>query len=203
MTETRLPQSSDRWNHNIHYHQVIVDAIPPGARRALDVGCGEGTLTRQLRRLIPEVVGIDEDHASIAAARAHPDASDIQYIQGDALTHEFEPTSFDLITAVASLHHMGAEPGFLRLSSLLCPGGVLAVIGLARSSPIDWPLDLAAIVPNWLRQRRAQYWQHPSPVAWTAPESYASMRRIAARVLPGARLRRRLYWRYTLVWVKP
>lgn len=177
-----MARSSDRWNHNIHYHRVILDAIPPGCRRALDVGCGEGTLTRELRELVPEVVGIDTDHASIAAARAHPDANDIQYLECDALAYDFEPSSFDLITAVASLHHMQAERALVSLRSLLRPGGVLAVIGLARSSPSDWLLDIAAIVPNRLRRLRLQYWQHPSPVVWPPPESYASMRRIAARV---------------------
>jgi SAM-dependent methyltransferase len=138
-----MPRPEDRWNHNIHYHRVILDAIPSGCRRALDVGCGEGTLTRQLRALIPDVVGIDEDLASIAAARAHPDGSEIQYIEADALAHEFEPASCDLITAVASLHHMPAEGALIRFSGLLRPAGVLAAIGLARSSPIDWLLDLA------------------------------------------------------------
>ena len=177
--------------------------IPPGCRRALDVGCGEGALTRKLRRQLPEVVGIDKDPASIAAARAHPNAGDIRYIEGDALSFAFEPTSFDAITAVASLHHMDTEPALIHLTGLLRPGGVLAVIGLACSSPSDWLLDVAAIIPNHVRRRRADYWQHPSPTVWPPPESYQSMRQITARVLPDARFQRRLYWRYTLVWIKP
>jgi 2-polyprenyl-3-methyl-5-hydroxy-6-metoxy-1,4-benzoquinol methylase len=61
----------DRWNHNIHYHRVILDAIPSSCQRALDIGCGDGDLTRQLRALIPDVIGIDHDQASIAAARRY------------------------------------------------------------------------------------------------------------------------------------
>jgi len=38
----------DRWNHNIHLHRVVLDAVPSGAKRALDVGCGEGMLSRDL-----------------------------------------------------------------------------------------------------------------------------------------------------------
>jgi 2-polyprenyl-3-methyl-5-hydroxy-6-metoxy-1,4-benzoquinol methylase len=34
----------DRWNHNIHYHPVVLDALPPDCERVLDVGCGEGLL---------------------------------------------------------------------------------------------------------------------------------------------------------------
>jgi SAM-dependent methyltransferase len=190
-------------NHNTRYHRVIFEAVPPGCRRALDVGCGEGTLTRQLRWLVPEVVGIDSDQASIVTAQAHAGAGDIRYVNDDVLTHPFEPASFDLLTAVASLHHMDAEPGLARLGSLLRPGGLLAVIGLARSSLVDLPTDVAAIVANRLHRLYAAYWQHPSPTMWPPPESYKSMRQIAARVLPGARFQRRLYWRYTLVWIRP
>jgi SAM-dependent methyltransferase len=197
------PRVSACWNHNTHYHRVILHHIPSDCRRVLDVGCGEGTLTRELRRLVPVVVGIDCDPASIAAARADPGAGDIRYLEGDALTYRFEPGSFDLVTAVASLHHMDAETALARFAGLLRPGGVLALIGLARSSLGGLPIDIAAIVPNRLRRLRTPYWQHPSPTVCPPPESYASMRRIAARVLPGARFQRRLYWRYTLVWEKP
>jgi hypothetical protein len=31
-----------QWNHNVHYHRVIFEAIPPLCDRALDVGCGTG-----------------------------------------------------------------------------------------------------------------------------------------------------------------
>jgi SAM-dependent methyltransferase len=198
-----MGKSAQRWNHNIHYHRVILEAIPSDCRRALDVGCGEGTLTRELRRLIPEVVGIDLDAGSIGSARAHPEAGDITYIEGDALVFDFEHESFDFITAVASLHQMGTEATLTRLTTLLRLGGVLAVVGLARPSLSDRPLELAAIIPHHLRRLRSGYWDHPSPIVWPPSESYAFIRSIAGDALPGARIRRRLYWRYTLVWVKP
>ena len=46
-----------QWNHNTHYHRLILEAIPPGCQRVLDVGCGEGMLARQLAHLVPHVVG--------------------------------------------------------------------------------------------------------------------------------------------------
>lgn len=198
-----MRESSVRWNHNTHYHPVILDAVPPGCRRALDIGCGEGTLTRELRRIVPEVVGIDNDHASIAAAQTNPDARDVHYVEGDVLTYRFEPASLDLITAVASLHHMDAEATLVRIGRLLRSAGVLAVIGLARSWRAALAIDVATIIPNGIRLLRVGYCEHPSPIVWPPPESYTSMRRIAARVLPDAQFQRRLYWRYTLVWIKP
>jgi hypothetical protein len=38
----------DGWNHNSHYHDLLLAAVPPGCRRALDVGCGLGTFARKL-----------------------------------------------------------------------------------------------------------------------------------------------------------
>jgi len=43
---------------------------------------------------------------------------------------------------------------------------------------------------------------YQSPVR-PAPLTYRDTRRLAARLLPGARFRRRLYWRYSLIWAKP
>jgi len=39
------------WNHNIHYHPMILGALGSGRDRVLDVGCGEGILARELLRV--------------------------------------------------------------------------------------------------------------------------------------------------------
>jgi len=114
---------------------VIVGTIAADCRSALDVGCGQGTLTRRLRQLVPEVAGIDRDARSIdlARARAAEQFPDISYTHGDFLTEPIAPERVDLITAVASLHHMDAETALARMAAALRPGGKLVVIGLARA----------------------------------------------------------------------
>ncbi|MFG3437028.1 class I SAM-dependent methyltransferase [Nonomuraea sp. NPDC047897] len=191
-----------RWNHNIHYHRRILDAVPRDARRALDVGCGEGMLARELRRTVPHVTGIDLDAPSIDEAREHPD--DVHYIVGDFLTHPFEPASFDVITSVATLHHLDAAAGLARMRDLLRPGGVLAVVGLARSvMPDDLPRDLAGAVAGTLHRAVKGHWRHPSPTVWPPPLTYTQMRALAAELLPGSEYRRHLLLRYTILWRKP
>jgi SAM-dependent methyltransferase len=201
---------SGRWNHNVHYHRVVLEAVPPGCARALDVGCGQGALTRALRQVVPQVTGIDRDQRSIDIARAHPAADGIGYVLGDFLDAPFRPGSLDLVTAIASLHHMDAEAAFRAMSDLLRPGGVLAVIGLARGlSPADLYLQPAAVIGHRVHQAAAPRASarpaggYQSPIVWPPPLTYGGTRRLAQRVLPGARFRRRVYWRYSLVWTKP
>lgn len=192
-----------RWNHNIHHHALLLAAAPPGARRALDVGCGDGLLTRRLRERVEAVAGLDMDAVSLALARAHPGARDIGYVVGDILRPPFPPASFDLVTAVATLHHLEARAGLRRLRELVRPGGVLAVVGLARSGPADLPLDLAAAAASRLLRLRRGWHDPPSPQCWPPPETFAAMRRIVGEELPGAVFRRRLLWRYTVLWRSP
>ena len=193
-----------RWNHNIHYHPVILNAVPEGARRALDVGCGDGTLARQLRDVVPEVVAIDLDPPSIELARAAPSHADIDYLLGDFLAHPFGPASFDLVASVAALHHMDAAAALARMRELLRPGGTLAIVGLARSVyPIDLPIDVAGAVAHRGHLLTKRYWRHPSPIVWPPVETFAGMRRLAAELLPGARYQRHLLWRYSVTWTRP
>jgi 2-polyprenyl-3-methyl-5-hydroxy-6-metoxy-1,4-benzoquinol methylase len=206
----------ERWNHNIHYHPLILAAVPAGCARALDVGCGEGVLARELSRLSTRVVAIDRDQQSIALARrrgasteaeaeAEAEAEEsIEYVCGDFLDYGLEPASFDFVASVATLHHMDAAAGLDRMRQLLRPGGTLAVVGCARSDlPADLPFEAAGALAHRLLVRTRTYWQHSAPGVWPPPETYAAMRRIARRELPGVRYRRHALWRYSLTWTKP
>jgi 2-polyprenyl-3-methyl-5-hydroxy-6-metoxy-1,4-benzoquinol methylase len=195
---------ADRWNHNIHYHAALLAAVPPSAQNALDVGCGEGMLTRRLAETVPRVVGIDSDRASIEAATAASAPDAIDYVCDDFLAHAFEPQSFDFIASVATLHHMDASVALTRMAGLLRPGGVLVVLGLARSAGLaDVPWELGGGVAHQVLRHRRRQWEHPSPTVWPPPVTYAQMRDLARHLLPGSVFRRRLMWRYSLVWTRP
>jgi SAM-dependent methyltransferase len=123
---------------------------------------------------------------------------------GDFLTYPFAPGSFGMISSVAALHHMDARAALGRMSQLLAPGGTLAVIGLARlRRPADLPWEAAATVANLGCRLTRTYREQPSPTVWPPPLSYAGMRALAWQELPGARYRRHLLCRYSLLWVKP
>lgn len=198
------PSFDGLWNHNIAYCGDLLDATPPRCDSALDIGCGDGLLARAIAQRADHVVGIDPDHASIQAAREYSTAGgNVSYVEGDFLTAPFEAESLYFITAVASLHHMPLADALTKAKTLLRPGGVLAVVGLARSStPADFAHDAAGALTSQIVRTRRGWWRHPSPEI--DPEmTYTELRRIAADELPGSVFRRRIYFRYTLTWTRP
>ena len=77
---TRLLAAIDRinqrhpWSHNDAYSGMVVRQAKrtrrEGGTTALDVGCGTGNLLRRLAPLFPQVVGIEADTETAAAAAA-------------------------------------------------------------------------------------------------------------------------------------
>jgi SAM-dependent methyltransferase len=168
------------------------------------VGCGEGFLTRELGLVVPRVTAIDRDAPSIERARRHPGPAGIDYINGDFLSHDLPACSFDLVASVAVLHHLDLEPALARMRELLRPAGTLAAVGLARSSrPAELIADCAGVVVHRAYRLTKDYMEQTSPVVWPPPLTYRQVREAAAKVLPGARYRRHVLWRYSLVWTKP
>ncbi len=136
----------DRWNHNIQYHRLILDAVPQGGR-VLDVGCGEGTLAREMAAQAAQVVGLDRHDASLTLARSITDAANVNFLCADLMQHPFKSETFDAVISVATLHHLGTAAGLEVMRDLVRPGGIIAVIGLASSEyPDDLLWDISGVV---------------------------------------------------------
>lgn len=190
---------TDRWNHNIHYHPLVLRAVRPGHRSAIDVGCGEGILARELRAVLPEVTAIDVDGPSIDLARRQDPHGRITHLHADVRAADLG--TYDLVACVATVHHLDATEALTRLRSLVAPGGTLVVVGLARGRwPRDLPVEAAAAVAHRIMRARHTFWEHSAPMAWPPPETYVGMRMLAGVLLPGVRYRRHLLWRYSLTW---
>src|SRR5205814_279469 len=61
--------TADGWNHNSHYHALLLAAVPRSCSRALDVGCGLGSFARRLARVADQVDAIDREPAVLERAR--------------------------------------------------------------------------------------------------------------------------------------
>lgn len=189
------------WNHNIHYHQLILRSMPHGCGVALDVGCGQGLLVRALARHSEQVVGIDIDRETLALA-GECGASDprIRFVEGDVMTFPFPAGSFDFITAVAALHHLPLSGALARFRYLLKPGGRLAVVGLYRiRTPLDYAFSAAALPVSWTLGVLRGHAEVGAPVQ-DPRETLAEIRNAFKECLPGAVVRRHLLFRYSAVW---
>ena len=194
---------SNRWNHSIRYWNELLPLVSKGARTALDVGCGEGFASRSLAARGLTVTGIDPHAPSIADARAQA-GGDITYVEDDVMTARLDPAGYDVVAAIAVLHHVPLEAGLERMRELVAPGGQLLVVGCAASEmPRDAAREAAAAVAHQVDRLRRPQWEHSSPAVWPPPVTYRQVEAAAAAILPGADFRRRLLWRYTLTWVKP
>jgi ubiquinone/menaquinone biosynthesis C-methylase UbiE len=192
------------WNRNVHYHDVILRSIPPRCKRALDVGCGEGLLARKLARFCEDVVAVDVHHETLSRAKIlSPKDTRVSFLETDVMTHPFADESFDVITLVAALHHLPLEPALIRMDRLLKPGGVLAVVGLYRLWTMeDYLVSAIALPTSYAFRFHYGYSEVAAPMK-DPKETLHQIRSACDELLPGAVLRRKLLFRYSLVWRKP
>jgi hypothetical protein len=98
---------------------------------------------------------------------------------------------------------MAAEAALEKAKALLAPGGRLLVLGLAApSSAADRLRDVCRLLPARLgsglhRMRSSE--ELGLPTSYELPPM-AALRGLFRRLLPGAKLRHCLYWRYWLEW---
>jgi SAM-dependent methyltransferase len=102
------------------------DLLPAPGRHALDLGCGEGRVARDLKARGYTVTGIDAAETMIRLAReADPGG---EYLVSDAAALPFDDATFDLVVAFNSLMDIDDMPGAVaEASRVLEPGGHLCI----------------------------------------------------------------------------
>lgn len=109
----------------------LIRQYNPGARRALDFGCGTGRSTRFLRDLGLEVIGVDISQAMLDQARALDPSGDYHLLH-DNIMGEFAVGSFDLILGAFTFDNIptdaAKENALGGLRTLLAPDGSLFLV---------------------------------------------------------------------------
>jgi demethylmenaquinone methyltransferase / 2-methoxy-6-polyprenyl-1,4-benzoquinol methylase len=111
-------------------------AGPPPDGRALDVACGSGKLTEELRRRAPRglVVGLDFSGRMLQVAAA--EAPGPRYVRGDGLRLPFPDETFDAVTVAFGLRNFtDPEGGLCEMRRVLRPGGRAVVLEFVRPRP--------------------------------------------------------------------
>lgn len=103
-------------------YQYAMEIIPKlnltGHESVLDIGCGDGKISRQLKQLLPkgEVVGIDASEKMVDFARKTHQTSDregISFYVMDASRIAFD-RKFDVVFSSSALHWVKDQPAVLR-----------------------------------------------------------------------------------------
>lgn len=108
------------------YRPALREFIGKGAGDALEVGCGEGRVSRLLRECGYRVTATDTVEAFVAAAR-EADSAD-RYEVAPATALPFEPASFDFVMAYNMLMDVDDVPVAVKeMRRVLRPSGTLFV----------------------------------------------------------------------------
>lgn len=192
------------WNRSIHYHEVLLRSVPPDARRALEVGCGEGRFARSLARKVEHVDALDLSPDVIARAEAASvGAENIRWVVADFMTHPIDQSAYDFVGSIATLHHLPFGDAISRMKDALRPGGTLGILGLYRESTLrDYVTSAVALPVSTFHRLTHAYEAVSAPLA--PPElTLREIEEAAANALPGSVVTRHLLWRYSLLWRKP
>jgi ubiquinone/menaquinone biosynthesis C-methylase UbiE len=177
---------SHRWRTAANSAAYLLPYLGAGTS-VLDVGCGPGTITTDLARLVAPgpVVGLDTAEEIVAQARveADPALPSLSFETGTVFDLRFADGSFDVVHAHQVLQHVGDPVAALVEMRRVCrPGGVVA----ARDSdypgfryfPEDPELDRAIATygaltrrngANWDAGRRLLSWAHAAGFATVVP----------------------------------
>ena len=120
-------QSWFAWSRTLHYLLPPVDA--------LDLGCGDGTITVEISRFARQVVGIDVNPKFLMAARRRAEREhrgNVKFKEDRIEALKERDESYDLAVFSQSLHHLKEpEAGIEHAVRVLRPGGRLVVFDLA------------------------------------------------------------------------
>jgi ubiquinone/menaquinone biosynthesis C-methylase UbiE len=110
-------------------------------QRVLDLGCGTGTLTIQIKQSSPliELIGLDGDPRILQIAKSKAEAAglSIQWREGLATTIPYPDASFDRVVSCLMVHHLTTSnkvKAFQEVSRVLKPGGEFHLLDFGKPS---------------------------------------------------------------------
>ena len=166
---------------NSGFNGFLLDAAAIGEHdRVLDIGCGNGQVTRLAAGLARHATGVDLSGPMLATARSRAASpgrdgagtalSNVDFVQGDAQVHPFPAGSFDVaVSRFGVMFFADPVAAFANVRRALRPGGRLAFLCMAAVAGTDLGAVFGAMAP---------YLPTPTGPDGTGPTSFADPARI-------------------------
>jgi trans-aconitate 2-methyltransferase len=149
-----------------------------GAERVLDIGCGDGWITAEIARRLPQgsVLGIDPSSRMIAFAKAHfagAEHPNLAFEAGDAAALPYR-AAFDLIVSFNALHWVRDQGAALHgIRAALKPTG-RAFLEFVPEGPrkcLEDVIEETCASKRWARH----FAGHTAPYVHLAPEQFGEL----------------------------
>lgn len=144
---------SHRWRTAENSAAYLLGRLHPGVD-VLDIGCGPGTISADLARLVApgRVVAVDNAADAVAATAGEARArgmTNLDALVGDAYDLAFPDACFDVVHAHQVLQHLSDPVAALReWRRVTKPGGVVAARESDYAAMTWYPLD--PLLTEWL-----------------------------------------------------
>jgi SAM-dependent methyltransferase len=151
----REPGHDSYWRF---HRDRFIELVPAPGRLTLDIGCGEGRLSRDLAALGHNVVGIDSSAKVVAAAREL--SPGLEFVEADAADLPIEDESADLAVAFMSLMDIDDMAGAVREAARVLDSGgrflaaVVHPINSGHELDREHPEDRLVLAENYFDRRR-------------------------------------------------
>ncbi|MBV9546848.1 MAG: methyltransferase domain-containing protein [Chloroflexi bacterium] len=171
---TRLSSPMQTWG------EAVLDGLHlHGDETALDLGCGNGTLTQHLLERLPrgKVIAVDRSANMLAAAREHLEprfAGHVEYLQRSLGELDFDEVA-DLAFSNAAFHWIKDHPRLFRvIFRAMKPGALL--VAQCGGEP-----NIAIVRERAARLMQAEPYRHYFD-GWTSPWEFATPELMSERL---------------------
>jgi demethylmenaquinone methyltransferase/2-methoxy-6-polyprenyl-1,4-benzoquinol methylase len=181
-----IAPSYDRLNHLLSFGldrlwwrsaaRRFRDILARPEARVLDICCGTGDMTAALLAERPPaskpVTGLDFSPEMLGRARAKYAASNVIWVEGDAMHLPFPDASFDLVTSAFGFRNLSNYAAGLReIHRVLRPGGRIGILECNQPTGLSGALynlyfqRIVPLVGGWISGDRRAYSYLPASVA--------------------------------------
>jgi len=141
--------------HRQPYPQALyreLARLAPAHDALLDLGCGNGKISRPLANHFKHVTAIDPSVRMIELGQSLTGggAANIEWIEGLAEDASFRSGTYDLVVAAQSIHWMDQERLLPRLRRCVRPEHILAVVSGDHAFDPPWEDDWQKFLEKWV-----------------------------------------------------